>query len=99
VGDDKTIDPASGDDWVQTYLETRWFDAVESVERAMSNLREIWPQMTAVLPETGGNYIKRSLDNIEDAARNLHEAGPHVMGSRSYNNYIDRKTERTIEGD
>lgn len=89
--------PASEDDWTQSYLDGKWHEIEGHLSAAMDALREIWPEMTATLPETGGNHISRCLDSTETAYEKIHEAGPHVLGSSSYSTYMASRTEARVE--
>jgi hypothetical protein len=90
--------PASDDDVVQNFLDTKWREAVRGVRDAAGCVRSVYPELVQHLPETAARDLSNALVELENALRKLHHAGPHVLGSDAYEEYVDAQTRRQIEG-
>lgn len=93
---DQDLPPATPDGDVQNFLDVKWREAVRAATEGMEALRSIWPELTQHIPETGSNFIKRSLDDFEGANYNLQRAGVHVLGQERYDEFCQARVERQI---
>lgn len=94
--EDLDLPPASGDDVVQAFLDTNWREAVRAARDGMASIRRVYPELVQHLPETASRHMKRALDDLEAASRELHYAGSHVIGRDAYDEFIQAQTERQI---
>ncbi len=69
-------------------VELDWLDAMDHASATLQNLRLIYPSRMALLPETGHEAIRRAMDDVQGAVRNLHRAGKFVLGADRYEQYV-----------
>jgi hypothetical protein len=96
--DEEPLGPASDDGWVQDFLDVAWRESMASARSAMEATRKLVPEMSVHLPESGYHQLESALASIERAYAALHLAGPHVIGTEDYANYLKAQTERAISG-
>lgn len=90
------IPPASDDGFVQDFLESHWRDAIRLTAEATGMLREIWPEFSQTMPETGSHAIHRALEDFESAHANLHRAGRHVLGQEAYDRFLETAAQKKV---
>lgn len=97
---DEDIDrpPASDDDDVQGVLDARWRDAMASSRSCMESLRVIHPELMEHLPEAAERAIASALASTSAAYRELHRAGPHIVGQANYDEFLQAQTRRAVGG-
>lgn len=94
--EDMDIPPASTDETVQQFIDTMWREAARAARDGREPIRKIYPELLQHLPETASRHVKRALDAFEEASRELHLAGAHVLGQLEYDEYIAAQTRRQI---
>lgn len=90
--------PASDDPGVQAFLETHWREAMRAARDGMEALRRIHPEMMEHLPEGADRSIGSALSQISSSYRDLHAAGPRILGQEEYDEYLRALTRRSIGG-
>lgn len=94
--DREPLEPASADESIQAFLDSRWRGAISSVRQSMENLREVVPELAAHLPEPGYNHLSSALDASERAYASLHKAGAFVLGQTEYDQFLEAQTKRRV---
>lgn len=98
MAEDIDLPPASDDEDVQGFLDTRWREAMRASRELMENLRAIHPDLMEHLPETAERRIAGALTSAQSAYRDLHAAGKHVIGQERYDEYLAAQTRRRVDG-
>jgi hypothetical protein len=89
-------DPASDNDVIQNFLDSRWRAAISSARETMESLREIIPELETHLPETAITSLESALSSVTRAYSSLHEAGKWVIGSNEYQEFLAAQTARRV---
>lgn len=84
------------DDFVRDFVETKWREAVRLTAEATETLREVWPEFSQALSETGSSALSRALNDFESAHHNLHRAGRHVLGQEAYERFLEAMAQKKI---
>lgn len=82
--------PASDNQVIQEMLEYAWMDAISAARQGMLFLRTIHPELSEHMPEAAAVQISSALDNFETAMVKLHNAGRTILGSETYDAYLQQ---------
>lgn len=98
MAEERPIEPASDDEDVQNFLDSRWRGSMAAARELMDLLRDVMPEFSSHMPEPAANRFRDALISSEHAYGDLHAAGKHIIGSEDYVHYLAAQTARKVEG-
>ena len=75
-------------------VEEDWVAAMTYCTISLEHLRQIYPARMMLMSETGHEAIRRAMEDVQGAIRNLHRAGKFVMGQERYEQYVRQQIQQ-----